>query len=116
MSCSATCRANAGPGHGGRNLGELNELGFRVFLQGFLLDPDISIFGIPACELTDTYSPAAIDNAPAASPAIPDNKIVAGLACVVAMPNIRLLVEIRPSLAPRTAARNQPLCWLRWGS
>src|SRR3954467_3308656 len=71
------------------------------------------------CELTDTYSPAAIDRAPATRPAMP--AVITALvdAPEAATPNTRLAVETMPSLAPRTAARNQPMrsarCCSRWG-
>src|SRR6478672_8023239 len=68
------------------------------------------------CELTETYSPAAIDRAPATSPAIPAVTIAAPDAPDAATPNTRLAVDRMPSLAPSTAARNQLDRWLRWTS
>ena len=61
------------------------------------------------CELTDTYSPAAIDNAPATKPASAATTTEARSACAAATPTTRLLVEISPSFAPSTAARSQPM-------
>jgi hypothetical protein len=49
------------------------------------------------CELTDTYSPAAIDMAPATSPAIPATKTSCCVAAAAATPTIRLAVERMPS-------------------
>ena len=60
------------------------------------------------CELTETNSPTAIDIAPATSAATPAVSTVARDASAAATPTIRLAVETIPSLAPSTAARNQP--------
>src|SRR6185312_11704582 len=68
-----------------------------------------SAFSVSAWELTETYSPAAIDMAPSASPAAPARRIVAVGALPAATPTIRLAVETMPSLAPSTAARSQPI-------
>src|SRR6478672_10417994 len=68
------------------------------------------------CELTDTYSPAAIDRAPATRPAIPAVTIAAPDAPDAATPKTRLAVDRMPSLAPSTAARSQLDRWLRWTS
>jgi hypothetical protein len=57
----------------------------------------------------DTYSPAAIDMAPATSPAIPAIKTSFSVAAAAATPTIKLAVEMMPSLAPSTAARNHPM-------
>src|SRR5690349_17456633 len=69
-----------------------------------------------ACECTDTYSPAAIDIAPATRPAMPAIRMFCWLAFAAATPSTRLAVETIPSLAPSTAARNQPTRWVRWRS
>ena len=58
--------------------------------------------------LTDTYSPAAIDMAPATKAAMPDNNMDSPVAPDAAIPVIRLAVDTMPSLAPSTAARSQP--------
>jgi hypothetical protein len=58
-------------------------------------------------ELTETYSPAAIEPAPAARPAAPAVRIALREAPEAATPRTRLEVERMPSLAPRTAARSQ---------
>src|SRR5688572_33431791 len=60
------------------------------------------------CELTDTYSPADIDIAPATNPATPASSISLRPAFAAATPTMRLAVETKPSLAPRTAAPSQP--------
>src|SRR5262245_9243151 len=71
---------------------------------------------LSACELTETYSPAAMERAPATIPASPASRIGPRVACAAATPTTRLLVEISPSLAPSTAARSQPTCPVRWSS
>ena len=65
------------------------------------------------CELTETYSPAAIDSAPAARPAIPAVTIAAPDAPDAATPSTRHAVDTMPSFAPSTAARSQLERWLR---
>ena len=50
-------------------------------------------------EETDTYSPAAIDMAPATSPATPATRMLRVSAPAAATPNTRLAVETMPSLA-----------------
>src|SRR4249919_797846 len=68
------------------------------------------------CELTDTYSPAAIDMAPATSPATPAISTAFCVAAAAATPTIKLAVETIPSLAPSTAARSHPMRSTRWYS
>ena len=70
---------------------------------------DRSALSVSACECTDTYSPAAIDIAPATRPATPVSSTLSRLALAAATPSTRLAVETMPSLAPSTAARNQPM-------
>src|SRR4051812_14978007 len=67
-------------------------------------------------ELTETYSPAAIDSAPATRPAMPAVTIAVTDAPDAATPRTRLAVERMPSFAPRTAARSQLDRPLRWTS
>jgi len=67
-------------------------------------------------ELTETYSPAAIDMAPATRPATPASRISLLTAAAAATPRIKLAVEMMPSLAPSTAARSQPIRSTRWVS
>ena len=66
------------------------------------------------CELTETYSPAAIDIAPATSPAAPAISASFCVDAADATPRIRLAVEMIPSFAPSTAARSQPIRSTRW--
>src|SRR5512134_158741 len=75
-----------------------------------------SAFSVSACEWTETYSPAAIDMAPATSPATPLTSTVPWLEPAAATPMTRLAVETMPSLAPSTAARSQPIRAVRWRS
>ena len=59
--------------------------------------------------LTETYSPVAIDIAPATSPATPASQHLAVAGARGRDADTRLEVETIPSLAPRTAARSQPM-------
>lgn len=59
------------------------------------------------CVLTDTYSPTAMEIAPAATPATPAVKIGARSMVAAATPTTMPAVDTMPSLAPRTPARNQ---------
>src|SRR4051794_29171211 len=68
------------------------------------------------CELTETYSPTAIDIAPAASPETPAIRTVWLFAEDAATPSIRLDVDTIASFDPRTAARSQLVRPLRWDS
>ena len=68
-----------------------------------------SACSVSAWELTETYSPVAIDIAPATNPAVAAT-ITADLDAPVAdTPTIRLAVETIPSFAPSTAARSHPM-------
>jgi hypothetical protein len=60
-----------------------------------------------ACELTDTYSPAAMDMAPAMAPAKAARIIAWRDSLAAATPMMMLEVDNIPSFAPKTAARNQ---------
>ncbi len=57
--------------------------------------------------LTETYSPAAMLNAPATRPATPAIRIVVRLPVAPATPITIPAVDTIPSLAPRTPARSQ---------
>jgi hypothetical protein len=76
----------------------------------------MSAFSASPCELTETYSPAAIDIAPATSPAVPVSRMEDCAAPAAATPAIRLAVETMPSLAPRIAARSHPIRATAWVS
>ena len=65
-----------------------------------------SACSVSDCELTETYSPAAIDIAPATSPATSVIRISLGLAEAAATPTMRLAVETIHHW--RTAARSHP--------
>jgi hypothetical protein len=54
------------------------------------------------------YSPAAIDSAPASSPARPARRMTCEELPAPAMPATREKLDTSPSLAPNTAARNHP--------
>ncbi|GMA18135.1 hypothetical protein GCM10025862_01560 [Arsenicicoccus piscis] len=76
------------------------------------------------CVETETYSPTAIDNAPAATAAMPAVSNASWLAPDAATPMTRPDTDTMPSLAPSTPARSQlsvPLvepscCSPGWGS
>src|SRR5689334_20339348 len=76
----------------------------------------MSASSLSRCELTDPYSPAAIDPAPATSAAAPAVNTPARLASAAATPTMSAAVEVMPSLAPSTAARSHPTRWLSWRS
>jgi hypothetical protein len=60
-------------------------------------------------EATEVYSPAAIENAPAARPARPASTMNLEPELVPpSMPAISAKFETRPSIAPNTAGRSQP--------
>ena len=69
----------------------------------------MSARSVSDCEETETYSPAAIDIAPAERPAMPAMNTALGLASAAATPTMREETDTMPSFAPRTAARSQPL-------
>jgi hypothetical protein len=58
--------------------------------------------------LTETYSPAAMDIAPATSPAEPATMMEAREPEAAATPIMMLAVDTMPSSAPRIAARSHP--------
>ena len=63
-------------------------------------------------EETETYSPVAIENAPAASPASPVSTMKCGdppeAPTPAPTPAIRETLVTSPSMAPNTAGRSQP--------
>ena len=116
MSCWATCRAS--PRFDATldvDFGKLIELSLGAFLNS-LRSRARSACSVSDCELTDTYSPAAIDMAPATSPATPAIKTSLCFADGAATPTIKLAVEMMPSLAPSTAALIHPMRPRRWCS
>ena len=72
----------------------------------------MSAFSVSVWALTETYSPAAIANAPATSPAIVANKMGSLVVLADAIPMARLATDIIPSFAPSTAALSQLLRWM----
>ena len=95
------------------NLRKFIEFKFGISLNS-LRSRARSACSLSDCELTDTYSPAAIDMAPATSPATPAIKTSFCVAAAAATPTIRLAVERMPSLAPSTAALNHPIRLTKW--
>src|SRR5438445_2078765 len=65
------------------------------------------------CAAMDTYSPTAMDTAPATSEANPASSTTLLLCCAPATPRIRATLVTSPSLTPSTAARVAPLCTSR---
>ena len=65
------------------------------------------------CALIEMYSPAAIDTAPARSPAKPATRTNDAWVEAPAKPRMSATFETRPSLTPNTAARDQPPCTSR---
>src|SRR4051794_2801926 len=62
----------------------------------------------------EPYSPAAIDTAPAISPATPASRTTLAPGSAPATPRISETFDTRPSLAPKTAARATPPWMSRW--
>ena len=60
-----------------------------------------SVGSVSAWELTETYSPAAMDIAPATSPAAPANSTSPCAVAAAATPTMRLAVDTMPSFVPR---------------
>ena len=88
------------------------QLGARMVAQGLGLHREVGLFGI-ALELTDTYSPTAIDSAPATNAAMPAISTSLRPVRAAATPTTTAAVERMPSFAPSTAARSQGARWLR---
>ncbi len=59
-------------------------------------------------ERTETYSPAPMEKAPASIPATPAMRMFFVSWLAPATPMMREKLETRPSLTPKTAARNDP--------
>jgi hypothetical protein len=66
------------------------------------------------CEETETYSPVAIEKAPATRPATPVSATVWDAAPPAPTPLISETLVTRPSIAPKTAGRSQPPETSRW--
>ena len=62
------------------------------------------------------YTPAALDSAPAPSPATPATSTASREGEAAATPTISEATETIPSFAPSTAARSQPVRLTKWGS
>ncbi len=89
------------------DMGEFDLLLVRLLVERALFAREVRA-SESACELTETYSPAAIAIAPAAQPATAAVRMSPRVAAAAATPTMRLAVEMIPSLAPSTAALNQP--------
>ena len=61
-----------------------------------------------AWAFSDTYSPAAMEIAPARRPVTPATRTKVGSVLAPAMPKMRATLETNPSLTPKTAARAVP--------
>src|SRR5580704_4231845 len=66
------------------------------------------------CACIDTYSPAAIENAPATSPATPVSRTIVPAGWAPATPRISETFVTSPSLTPKIAARAPPERMSRW--
>ncbi len=66
------------------------------------------------CAFIDTYSPAAIDTAPATRPAIPAVRTIDAVVPAPAMPRMSDTFETSPSLTPNTVALAAPPVTVRW--
>jgi hypothetical protein len=66
------------------------------------------------CDETDTYSPAAIEQAPAARPASPVRMMVCDDPPPPPTPAISDALVTSPSMAPNTAGRSHPPDTSRW--
>ena len=90
-----------------------------MLLEGPLLDrTSDSICSLAV--VTEVYSPNAIENAPASSPATPLSTTVCALAAA-ATPAMSAVLLTKPSIAPKVAARSHPpvtsACWWStWGT
>lgn len=71
---------------------------------------------VPVRDETDAYSPAAIDTAPANSPAVPAMMVVPGPGSTAATPTTRDEIDTTPSFAPSTATLSHPLLVPQCGS
>jgi hypothetical protein len=87
------------------DIGKLIELKCGVLSLNSLRPRARSACSESDCELTDTYSLAAIDIAPATIPATPAIKTSFRVAAAAATPTIKLAVDRMPSLAPRDKNR-----------
>jgi hypothetical protein len=88
--------------------GQFFVLRLRICRKSGAFERQFGLFHI-ACELTETYSPAAIAMAPATRSATPAISTCPREAAADATPRSRLAVEITPSSSPSTAARSHPL-------
>src|ERR1700730_13431919 len=113
LSRSATARAR-GRSSPRRTYSSVSSSTSRLGSRSSSVDSSLmSASSASRCELTETYSPAAIDIEPATSPANPATRTAAPGAAEAATPIIRRAVETMPSSAPSTAARSHPARPLR---
>jgi len=108
ISCSATCLARTGSRPLCSYIVASSSFSNSTSYSSDFFSSARSAFSVSDCELTDTYSPAAIDIAPATKPAAPARKMPSWAVLAAATPIIRLAVDTIPSFAPSTAARNHP--------
>jgi len=94
------------------DLGKLFLFKLHVIAQLIAFPREIRLFGV-GLRTDETYSPVAIDMAPATNPATPATRTAFFVAAAAATPTIKLAVERMPSLAPSTAARSQPMRFTR---
>ena len=66
------------------------------------------------CAFIETYSPAAIDTAPATRPAIPAVRTIDAVVPAPAMPRMSDTLDTSPSLTPNTVALAAPPVIARW--
>ena len=109
ISCSATMLAKPGSSPRYSYIIASSSFSSSTFSASDFLSSSRPAFSVSDCELADTYSPAAMDIAPATNPARPDRRMAFCVVFAEATPIIKLLVETIPSFAPETDARSHPV-------